>query len=539
VIDLDVLTDGEATELLSTRLGAARVAADRETAAELVTLCGRLPLALAIIAARTATRPGTPLAVFTAELRDTEHRLDALDAGESTSDLRAVLSWSCQELGSQATDLLRLLGIHPGPDISLPAAVSLAGISVGHIGAAMRELDTLHLVAEHRPGRYVLHDLVRAYAAEQARVALPAGVRQAAIHRTLDHYLHTARNADATLNPQDQPLDLRAAQDTTAAESFGGYQQAMDWFNAEYQVLLAVIARAAGSGFDTHAWQLPAAFVRYLDRHGHWQDWADVQRTALAAAQRLGDKHAQARIIRAAGGLSLRLGRYEQARENFRQALALYSAVNDLVGQAHAHGDMAMTFAIQNRYREALAHSERALDLARSSGYPQVHAQTLNRVGWHTAHLGDYQRALRCCRQALSLLRNHRDAGTEGCAWDSLGYVHQRLRHHTRATECYERAVGFFREVGSRFEVADTLSKLGEVSHAAGQLASARDAWQRALTIFEDLHHSSAVDIRAKLRDLAPQGPDPSTESECGDQDDGAGDRVRRIVVDGAVMDRS
>jgi DNA-binding SARP family transcriptional activator len=503
LISLDVLTDAEAAELLAARLGAARVVAEQETAAELVALCGQLPLALAITAARAAARPGVPLAVFAAELRDARQRLDALDAGDPASNLRAVFSWSCQALNGQATSLFRLLGIHPGPDISLPAAASLAGSPAGQVGAAMGELAALHLVTEHRPGRYALHNLVRAYAAEQARMGIPASERRAAIYRALDHYVHSARDADAKLSPQYHHVTLSPPQERITAESFDSPEQALDWFDAEYQVLLALTALAASAGLDSHAWQLPATFDRYLDRHGHWHDWAAVQRTALAAAQRLGDKNAQACVHRSAGLLCLRLCSYEEARGHFGQALDLYRDLGDQVGQARAHGDLSMTFAIQDRYREALAHSERALDLARSAGHPQVHAIMLNKVGWHAAHLGDYQRALACCQQALNLHREFGNRYSEAFVWDSLGYIHQHLRHHAQSIDCFHRAVTLFGEVENRYELAATLTNLADAYAAAGQTAAARDAWQQALTIFQDLHHPGADHIRAKLSDPA------------------------------------
>jgi tetratricopeptide (TPR) repeat protein len=404
-----------------------------------VALCGRLPLALAITAARAAARPGLPLAVFAAELRDARQRLDALDAGDPASNLRAVFSWSCQELTSPAGGLFRLLGIHPGPDISLPAAASLAGTTPTDTRTAMRELAALNLVTEHRPGRYALHDLLRAYAAEQARATIPASQRRAAIHRTLDHYLHTARDADAKLSPLRHPITLAPPQDGTTPESLPSRQQVIDWFDAEHQVLLSATALAASTGFDTHGW--------------------------------------------------------------LEQALRVYCDLDDRVGQARTHGDLSMTFAIQDRHREALAHSERALELSRSAGHPHLQAAALNKVGWHAAHLGDYQRALACCRQALDLLRGLGNRYSEAFAWDSLGYIHQHLRHHAQSIECFNHAVSLFREFGNRFELAATLSNLGDAYHAASQPAAARDAWQQALTILDDLDHPSAADIRTRLHD--------------------------------------
>jgi DNA-binding SARP family transcriptional activator/tetratricopeptide (TPR) repeat protein len=500
LVSLGLLTNDEAAELLSARLGPERVAAEQAATAELVTLCGRLPLALAITAARAAGRPGLPLAVFAAELRDARQRLDALDAGDPASNLRAVFSWSCQELTAPAAELFRLLGVHPGPDISMAATASLAGTALTEAGSAMRELTALHLVTEHHPGRYILHDLVRAYAAELARATMPDSQRRAAIHRALDHYLHTARSADAQLRPLRHPITLAAPQDGTTPENLSGRRQVMDWFDAEHQVLLAATALAADAQFDTHAWQLPWNLADYLDRHGHWHDCDVVLRTALAAARRLADQDAQARVHCAIGRVCVKFGPGQEARSHFEQALRLYCDLDDRVGQARAHGELSTAFAIQDRHHEALAHSERALELSSSAGHPHVKAAMLNKVGWHAAHLGDYEYALACCQQALDLLRDLGNRYSEAYVWDSLGYIHQHLRRYAQSIGCFNRAVSLFREFGNRYELSATLGNLGDACQAAGQPTAARDAWQRALAILDDLHHPDAAALRARLR---------------------------------------
>jgi DNA-binding SARP family transcriptional activator len=516
LISLDVLTDAEAADLLATRLGADRVAADPETAAVLVELCGRLPLALAISAARAAARQHLPLAVSAVELRDVRQRLDALDGGDPASNLRAVFSWSCQELSAEAGEMFHLLGIHPGPDISLPAAASLAGTELTQASAALRQLTGLNLINEHRPGRYRLHDLLRAYAAEQATAMLSASCRKAAIHRELDHYVHTARDAATRLNPLTYPLTLSPPQDKTVVEDFSSSQQAMDWFDAEYQVLLAVTALAASAGFDSHAWQIPATVARYLDGHGYWHDWAGMQSTALAAAQRLGDKNAQASVLRTSGGLYLRLASYDRAREDLSQALELYRELGDQAGQALAEGSLSVSLEFQGRYREALTHSERAFDLSRPAEYPHISAAMLNRVGWHAAHLGEYQRALACCQQALDLLGDHTSLYTEACVWDSLGYIHQHVSHHAESIDCYQHAVSLFREIGNRVELADTLNSLGDACHTARRPAAAREAWQQALTILNDLRHPDSAQLYAKLRHYDGEAGANRVPAVCG-----------------------
>jgi DNA-binding SARP family transcriptional activator len=501
LIGLDVLSEDEATELLSSRLGAARIAAGGEAAAELAALCGGLPLALAITAARAAAHPGLPLSAFAGELQGTQQVLDALDAGDPSRNLRAVFSWSYQSLSSHAASLLQLLSIHPGPDISGPAAASLAGTSPRQIGAALRELAALHLITEDRLGRYVLHDLIRAFAAELADAVIPPEQRQAAIGRMLDHYLHTARAGDAILSPAQHPvpIPLTPTYEGSSPEELRSREQATNWFRSEYRVLMAVTSLAVEFGFDVHAWQLPMNFFRHLDWHGFWDDWDTVQRIAHDAAERLNDKEAKAYTLRSGGMLSMRLGFYEDALRQFQSALTLYVELDELAGQARAQGELSMVFSIQNRYSDALTHSESALELSAKLDNPYLRATSLNKVGWHTAHLGDFERALMLCKQALVLQQELENPLSEAFVLDSLGYIHQKLHNYSQSVQCFKRATTLFSEFGNRFELAATLSNLGDACNAADDLDSARDAWIRAIAILEELHHPSAADIRTKL----------------------------------------
>jgi DNA-binding SARP family transcriptional activator len=174
LIGLGLLSGTEATALLAGRIGAARVAAEPESAAELGRLCVHLPLALAITAARAIAQPDQPLATLAGELRDTRSRLDELSTGDAQTDLRAALSVSYRSLASAPARMFRLVGVHPGPDITVPAAASLAGIQPALAARLLRELTRANLVAEHTPGRFACHDLLRAYATELS-AALEAG----------------------------------------------------------------------------------------------------------------------------------------------------------------------------------------------------------------------------------------------------------------------------------------------------------------------------------------------------------------------------
>jgi tetratricopeptide (TPR) repeat protein/transcriptional regulator with XRE-family HTH domain len=510
LLSLDVLTHGEAAELLAARIGPARAAAESGAVSEIATLSACLPLAVAIAAARGATRPSLPLAALADELRNASGRLDALDAGDPAASVRAVFSWSVRHLSHEAAGMFRLLGIHSGPDISGPAAASLAGRDPARARRDLDELARAHLITEPVGGRYALHDLLRAYAAEQARDTVSEPERDAAIGRVLDHYLQTAGHAAHLLNPSHEPVVLATPSPDAAPEQPADHRQALAWFEAEHQVLLAAITLAGHSGFDVHAWQLPWALVPFLQTRGHWQEWAAIQRTALSAATRLGDMAAQAVCSRLLAAAYADLGDYGESSRLFTTSLTLYQRLGNRLGEAKVQYNLAILAEGQGRYADVLGHTEKALRLYQALGDKASEAAALNNVGWAHGILGDYEQARALCRQALALCTEVGHHLLEGYVWDSLGYAEHHMGNLDEAAACYQRALSLHRETGDRFTEAEALTHLGETCQAAGRLAQAREAWQQALDIFDEQRNNDAADkVRAMLASAGDHTPSP------------------------------
>ena len=499
LITLDVLSHGEAVQLLTTRIGQARAAAEPAAVDEIASLCACLPLALAVAAARAAGRPGFPLAALAAELAKSARRLSALDTGDPATGVRAVFSWSYQQLSDEQARMFRLLGLHPGPDMSVPAAASLAGTDEPDARSLLRDLTRASLLSEHRPGRYAFHDLLRAYAADQADAAENPQARREATGRILDHYLHTAFDAALLINPARDPISVPQPRSGVIPERLAGYQRALAWMKAELLVLFAATALADGSGFDNHAWQIPWTMADLLYWGVRWRDMATVQRTAVAAAARLGDLTGQATSLSILGQACVRLGHYRQALAQYAVSLKLYQQLGDRHGEGQVHMSLGRLAESQERYADALGHSEQALRLFRAEGDRVREAMAINNVGWYRSLLGDYHRARVVCQQALSLSIELGQWHDEANAWDSLGYAEHHLGNYAEATNCYERALSIFREFGSRLDQAETLTRLGDTRHACGDLPQARQAWQQALDILDKLDDSLAGNVRGKL----------------------------------------
>ena len=495
---LDVLTEPEARQLLASRIGAARAAAEAGAVTELISLCAHLPLALVVTAARAATRPRFPLAGLAAGLRGARHRLDGLDAGDLATDITAAFSWSYRLLSEPASTMFRLLAAHSGPDIPTAAAASLAGVSASSAGAAIAELVRASLLQEPSPGRFALHDLLRAYAA----CLCEEDERFSAAHRILDYYLHTARAAIALAFPEARPATLAAPAPATAPERLASADQAVAWLRAEHQVLLAAADAAADSGFPARAWQLPAVLRTYLARHGHYLDWAHAQRTALAAAVRLGNDSAEASARLGLAEALIQLGSWAETRDHLRAALALNRMLGDHGGQAACQCATARLCEARGDHSQALHHARHALRLYRAAADQARQAAALNGIGWYYALLGDYHRALSYCGKALKLQRETGNRVGEAATLDSLGYCHQQTGRHRQAVTFYQQALSAYADAGDRYFRAHTLIRLGETHRASGNPQATREVWQQALAILDDLHHHDAGTIRAKLRDV-------------------------------------
>jgi len=518
LITLEVLSDAEAHEMLARRLGRERVAAEPQAVDEIVAACAGLPLALSVAVGRAAGRAKRPLADLAAELRDARVRLDALEDGDAATDVRAVLSWSYDQLSPAAAQMFRLLGLHPGPDISLPAAASLAGISRAEAGTALRELTRTNVAAEHLAGRFTFHDLLRAYAADQAERHDSAEHRGAAVQRMLDHYLHTAMAAAQRFSPFRSPLRLAAPRPGVLPGEMADKDQAMAWFDAEAPVLLTLIGYAEAQEFDTYAWQLPWALGPFFNRRGRLRAYAAIERTALAAARRLDDTLALAHAHHLLGHAQLQMGDYAAAEPNFRQALDLFRELGDRTNEAVVLNVLAGMLEKQERYPEALAVALDALRMLKAAGHWWTQATLENGVGWLYAHLGQYEDALTHCRRALSL---HRESGHRGGAadtLDSIGFVYLHLGDLTRAQAHYEQAIDAYREIGAPFGEGNSLAGLGDVLLRGGDLEAARSRYLQAAVILDALPHPLADVVRGKLRDL-DEDPDADPPAAVGHPD--------------------
>jgi tetratricopeptide (TPR) repeat protein len=490
------LDAGQARAFLERRLGARRLTGESTAVAEIAALCGGLPLALACVAARAAAHPDFALSAIAAELRAAHGSLDAFSRTDASANVGAVFSWSLAAVSAEAARLFPLLALHPGPDFSVSATAALAGLPARRTRSLLAELADVHLVGEPAPGRYALHDLLRAHAAELLEDRVPDAGHEAAVERLYAYYLHTAHATESLLAPYADPMPPGPLPAGVRAEPLVGHEQSLAWLTAEYPVLLAVVGAAARSGRDRSACLLAWSLEPFLDRRGHWHDWATIQRTALDAALRLADPVYEARGLRALARAEGRLGLHGSARPRLDHALRLFADLGDDIGRADTHRSLGWTRDQEGDLPGALHHNRLAMDLFRGAGSQAAYASVLNSVGWYHALLGEYREALRHCQEALVLLQGLGDRYGQASTWHTLAYAHHHQGRHPSALVGYGHSLALYRELGVPYLEACTLVDIGDTHAAMGDHRTAHDVRQQALTLLITLGHPDADRVR-------------------------------------------
>ncbi len=453
-LTVDLLPPGDAVTLIGRVAGTERTAADPAAAGRLAELCGRLPLALRVTADRAASHRHLSMTDLVDELTLEHDRLDALAADEETTQVRAVFSWSYQALEPRSARAFRLLGLHPGTDISTPAASALIDAPIPATRQLLRILAGGHLLEETGRDRYQFHDLVRIYAAECAQASEPEPHRTAAIRRLLTWYTYTADAFSRTMSPASQHVRLDPPPPSCRPAVLTTPRQALDWAQSEIASLIPVLRQAAVAGDDAIAWELPAMLVPVLgslQTRGFLPKEADLLLpalySALAATRRLGDRIAEVRVLTHLAGTCRHAGRPAQAIEHCQCAAAISAETGDLHGQWEARQLEGISCLALERFSEALD----------------------------------------CLQQAVVTARQTPDPWAEGMSLIWLGTVHEHLGSFEAAIDLPGKAAAILEKTGNKWQHAFAIQRLAEACHRHGRIGDALSHYRQAQAIFHEI----------------------------------------------------
>src|SRR5579859_165432 len=502
VARLELLTAGEARELLYRYLGSERV--NREPAAvdRLIGLSARLPLALTVIAARAAALPRLNLGDLAEELA---YSPGAPECTEPYGTVREALAWSYAYVSEPARRMFRLLGLHPGPDLTEPAVASLAGIPGGEAMDVLDELVQANLLEKRSGRRYAFHDLLRLYAAERARCEEDGQDRCGSIERLHSWYLHTADAADRLIMPRGLHVPLGQEIAPLSALSFDSGSQAesrskaIEWFESERANLLAVIQQAAGLGRHSTAWKLPAAMWGFLYLRKPSADWIRSHELGLAAARRDSDLYGEAWMLNGLGVAHWSIRQHRHAMDCYRQALICWQKIGHQWGAAMTLNNLATARSEAGQPAGALTEFRRALDIRCRIGDEQGQVQTIINIAETHSRLGQFAVADQQLREALTMCRGIAYRYGEATALHNLGVTANGLSQPVEALTHLRTAVRLRCGIGDRQGEAESLRLIGGIQLALGNGTEARRSWEQALENFAELNDPRAETVRRCL----------------------------------------
>jgi tetratricopeptide (TPR) repeat protein len=442
-VRLDPFTADEARDLLAAVLGAEAVAAEPAAAADLAVHCGHLPLAVAVAARRLrSARPGP-------EQGDRRERpiadLVARLAGDELAGAHQVFDLSYRALDPARRRVFRLLGVHPGSDCTAASVAAMADLDPAGAEETLEALLDDHLLQQVVPGRYRLHDLLRAFAARLSRTQ----DQRAAGTRLLDWYVHAAEAATTPMRRYRVGVRRDITPPTTPVPVVAGIPAALAWLDAEYANLMAVQRFAAAGGWPDHAVQLPLVLQPYFVRRSHIDGWVASLRLAEVAARRLDDPGARAYTLTDLGHAHSVAGRSGPAADVLAQALTQHRRHDDRYGEALTLGHLAWLRHRTGDYTGSLDSYRAALRGYEAVDEPHKQATTLNTMGVQLHLLGRHDEALDHLHRALRLHRRLGDRAGEASLRTNLSRMYGHLGRHRDAVGQAEQALALHRDAGS------------------------------------------------------------------------------------------
>ena len=485
---LDGLGAVDAIDLLARIAGEDRISRHRTDSADLVELCGRLPLAVCVAAAHLADHPDRTVAAQAAAIRDgvlLRHGADDADP----SPVRAVFDQMLASLDNATRRLFLLMGAAPATSLDAHAAARLTGQQPDEAHQCMTRLVRAHLMAPTAESRYGMHDLLRAYARDQAS-ELADEDRQAALGRLYGHYAAAARaavdaSASRPLNHPDLPLGQTSWAPLDAPD-------AASWLDAELGNLLAVAADLTGGGPPRHTVALSAILADWLSDGAHLADALTLHRQAIAAATAVGDEPRSADARRRLGNIYWLQGRYDDAEAAFAAVLAVVERHDDPLRIALTLNCLGGVAILKGDNHAAQEYFSRALRGFQRAGARLNAAHALGNLGSAAWALGEFGQAREYHELSLAIFSDLKVDGDLARAYGNLGNVHRQVGAYPESRDCQERALGLFRATGHLDGLAQCLADLALACVHLGDFDAAHAAIEEGTAISQEIGAQSA-----------------------------------------------
>ncbi|MGR3875653.1 ATP-binding protein [Streptomyces graminifolii] len=487
-LPVDPLKPDEAAALFTTTSQRQAVSSKEvEAVAEAVRLCGYLPLAIVLLASRLQHHPTWSIPRFVADFAQAQDRIGELAGGDQA--VYSAFALSYQGLTSTEQHVFRYLALHPGPETDVYATAALTGLSRAQ---ARHNLDVLyadHLLEETAPGRYRLHDLLRAYAKQHAEMDDAQEHRERAVERLLDYYQRTAQSADRhPLARLIRPSPLPPVEPSPVEQLISSRGAALAWMRIEHINLLACLQYVTPrSNQGCRVIHLTSVMASFLMQGGPWPEAAFLHQSAADIARKIGDRCWQAGALIDLGRIRALMGQYKAALNAHEKALTLYEELHYPLGQATALDDLGRVHNLLGEYDKAISQLKRSCNLYRDLGESLGQANALNDMGRSKARLGMYKEAEALHQQAFFIFQETGSQLGQGDALNELGRARSVMGEFESAIDLHRRALGIFTNLDSRLGQAYSLIHMSRTQILNGDHNAAISLLWRAHKLFRDL----------------------------------------------------
>ncbi|MFD8822757.1 tetratricopeptide repeat protein [Streptomyces sp. NPDC059605] len=506
---LEPLQEADALEVLQEKVSAEDRAKHAQAFSDLVRLCGRLPLALTVVAQLlgVGARPLRTLPALVQAMEEERARLDTLHLPENELSVRAALNCSVRVLGEEARLLLWQLAVHPGPTASWEAVMDLGRVAGegARTDRALVELVAANLVELHGE-RYGLHDLVRAFSRQHLQPEMngeAADIERVTVRQVLEHQLHNVRACDRVLD-HERTLPIGEPDGVTVTDP-AEPGQAMALLDEEYATVQRGIRLAVGQGIERYEWLLPMALVTYQWRRQLLDDALKNLGHAVEAAESAASPVDCAMVHRMLAGTKWRLGQYDATVGHLRRAVRLSKEDPREEGRlslARSLHRLGITLRKQGDLTEAEEMLLQAVELSREVSDRVGEAAALNALGALHYDRGDHEQALRRCADALGVVERTGERSGLADVLFTLAKVHLARSEREEATSLYRQACDIYREQENwpnedkaRLLFADVLVSAGKTDTAVREL-------ERVIVLRELMGGEGVREVRERLEGL-------------------------------------
>ena len=509
LIEIEPLPTHDSVVLLTRAVGTTRIADERVQAEELAELCGGLPIALCVVAARLAARPRLSVRRIALELADEANRLGGLSASDGRS-VQFACDVSYRSLDPSAAALYRRLALHPGQEFGTGPIVALmpgirAGTSATGQPDPLEVLLEMSLLQEIDEERFRYHDLLRLHARQKSEVDELPPDRDAARLAMSEWYLAAARQADSVLTPYRRRLPYGFSTTPGELPILVTREQALGWLERERLNLIAAARLAMDCGHPDLAWQLSDVVWPLLLYGKHYRDRMDIDLRGVQAAQAWDHAWAEAVMRKRLGRICTKVGDYEAAERHTRAAIRRYHDAGDVRGGLDAQEGLAALYRDSGRETEAATMFTRVLAANRECGDERSIGLNLINLGMLLPTLGRPGEALDLLREAAGLFAGLADIDPYNEVRVRIGLARAYLAvgQLADAQQFAQEAAYRMRELGSEHETAEALDVLGQVAQRRGDRTAARHHYRRAFEILDALGSSRASALRDQLAEVA------------------------------------